>query len=99
MKAALGIPAIAMVVALAMAGCRSKSAFFDEPNEPHYRAMVTRDTTTDDHGSDADQVALEPPPLTLSGVTPQYRDITLQEAIESGLGNSRVMRDLGGAVL
>jgi outer membrane protein TolC len=99
MKAALGIPALAIVVALAMAGCRSKSVFFDEANESHYRALFTRDTDTSDQNADTDQVALEPPPLTLSGATPEYRDITLQEAIEMGLSKSRVMRDLGGAVL
>ena len=44
-------------------------------------------------------MAPERPPLTLSGATPQYRDITLQEAVEIGLSNSRVMRDLGGTVL
>ncbi|HEX4147148.1 MAG TPA: hypothetical protein VHY91_26865, partial [Pirellulales bacterium] len=82
MKAVLGIPAIAILIALALAGCRSKSVFFDEANEPHYHAMLTRDTDTSHVESDADQVALEPPPLTLSGEPPQYRDITLQEAIE-----------------
>ncbi|HEY5315765.1 MAG TPA: TolC family protein [Pirellulales bacterium] len=99
MKAAFGITTIALLTALAMPGCRSKSVFFDEGNESHYRALLTRDTAIDKNESDVDQLAPEVAPLTLSGATPQYRDITLQEAVEIGLSNSRVMRDLGGTVL
>jgi outer membrane protein TolC len=99
MKAAAAITTIVLIIALAMPGCRAKSVFFDEGNESHYRALMTRDTTLDKSQSDVDQVAPEVAPLTLSSDTPQYRDITLQEAVEIGLSNSRVMRDLGGTVL
>lgn len=91
---------MALLAALAIAGCRSKQVFFDEPQESQYHKWLKqRDTSTDDVDRETPQLELQPPPLTLSGETPQYRDITLQEAIETGLRNSTVMRDLGGTVL
>ena len=56
MKAAFGITTTALVkIALAMPGCRSKSVFFDEANESHYRAPVTRDTAIERSQSDVDR--------------------------------------------
>lgn len=40
------------------------------------------------------------PPLTVADEKPEsYRDLSLEEAIQIGLANSTVMRDLGGAIL
>src|ERR1043165_975236 len=48
----------------------------------------------------ADESLSSPHPWTIDTKgTPQYRDISLEEAIHDALANSRVMRDLGGAVV
>jgi outer membrane protein TolC len=48
----------------------------------------------------ADESISSPHPWTLQTKgTPEYRDITLEEAIQITLQNSRVLRDLGGAVV
>ncbi len=48
----------------------------------------------------ADESLASPRPWTIQTQgTPQYRDISLEEAIQITLQNSRVLRDLGGAVV
>lgn len=48
----------------------------------------------------ADESLAAPAPWTVStGGTPEYWDISLEEAIHLTLANSRVLRDLGGAVV
>jgi outer membrane protein TolC len=49
---------------------------------------------------DADESLAAPPPWTLtSEEPPEYQDISLEEVIRIALCNSRVLRDLGGAVV
>src|SRR6185295_13578961 len=48
----------------------------------------------------ADESLASPKPWTIqTDGTPEYWDISLEEAIQLTLANSRVMRDLGGAVV
>jgi hypothetical protein len=48
----------------------------------------------------ADPSINSPPPVTLDNDSkPEYRNISLQEAIQTALANSDVLRDLGGAVV
>src|SRR4051794_21531055 len=48
----------------------------------------------------ADESISSPHPWTIQTKgTPEYRDITLEEAIQITLQNSRVLHDLGGAVV
>ncbi|HEX2473856.1 MAG TPA: TolC family protein [Lacipirellulaceae bacterium] len=50
--------------------------------------------------AEADEFLASPQPWTIStGGTPEYWDISLAEVIQLALSNSRVLRDLGGAVV
>jgi outer membrane protein TolC len=50
--------------------------------------------------AEADESLASPHPWTIStGGTPEYWDISLAEVIQLALSNSRVLRDLGGAVV
>jgi outer membrane protein TolC len=55
---------------------------------------------TDCTAMSADESLASPEPWTIStSGTPEYRDISLEETIQLALANSRVLRDLGGAVV
>ena len=87
--------------AILVTGCRPKQPFyfFDDGDMSHYRGMATELETPD-----VNQPHL--PDITESGSPPsledtakiEYWDLTLEEAMKNALANSKVIRDIGGAL-
>jgi len=83
-------------------GCaiRESEVSFDAPHLAHFQEYARQIEYTDVESITTDDIAATPSPITLrdSG-PPQFRDITLQEAIETALTNAEVLRSLGVKVL
>jgi outer membrane protein TolC len=63
-------------------------------------AEIEYPAETDCTAMSADESLATPHPWTISTTgTPEYRDISLEETIQLALANSRVLRDVGGAVV
>jgi hypothetical protein len=86
-------------------GCRLDGLFRFTPEEDTHFVEVAGQIQYDDTvviGDSPHDVRGTPKPLTLDESAlqkEQYRPMTLEEAIETGLRNSKVLRDLGGTVL
>jgi outer membrane protein TolC len=102
-------PAIALVAACALLssttpGCRlrDKHAFKASCGDDCYTTLATQieypEVTPCTAISEDGWAAIEPLTLSSTGEL-EYWDLTLQEAVQIALAQSRVMRDLGGAVL
>jgi len=78
-----------------------KSEFdFDTSHLTHYQQFATEIEYPDVEGVATDDIATTPSPITLrDNSPPQFRDLTLQQAIEIALTNSEVLRDMQGLVL
>jgi len=98
------VTAWAAIVAC-LGGCRLDGLFRFGPDEDTHFVEVAGQIQYDDTvviGDGIDDVRGTPKPLTIDDSAlkkEQYRPMTLEEAIEIGLRNSKVLRDLGGAVL
>jgi hypothetical protein len=97
--------AVSLCCAFCLAGCRWDLGrdFKAAATDGFYEAVASEieypaesDATL--ASADASLAAPQPWTLTTEG-TPQYQDVTLEEAIQLALANSRVLRDLGGAVI
>ncbi len=65
-----------------------------------YRSVATEIEYPDLEVCHEPNTVVTPPPITIAeNAAPESWDMTLQEAVQLGLTNSRVMRDLGGLVL
>ncbi|NOZ39166.1 MAG: TolC family protein [Planctomycetes bacterium] len=94
--------AICLLLAIVV-GCRSRSAcdFKACADDDSYRALATQieypqvkqcSSTSDDWAS------IEP--LTLATTTdPEYWDVELEQVVQMALSQSKILRDLGGAIL
>lgn len=89
------------LTACALAGCASRDsgvAFHDDLR--HYQQVLAETDYADSHTPPQLVNPGTPPPLAMRGpVEMRYWDIPLKEAIQIGLSNATVLRDLGGAVL
>lgn len=90
---------------VATLGCaqRAGGVSFGNPDFDHYVLTATQIQYPDSHATQTDgfvELASMPAPRTLDSAEPvQYWDMTLQEAVQLTLQNTRVLRDLGGLVL
>jgi len=93
---------VAVVVGL-LGGCRLDGLFQYTPEEAVHFVEVAGQIQYDDTEvihTGLDDVRNTPPPLTLENAKPSdYQNLTLEQVIEIGLRNSKVLRDLGGTVL
>jgi len=83
-------------------GCavRDTEVSFETPHLAHYQEFAKEIEYPDVESITTDDVAAMPSPITLrNSGPPQFRDVTLQEAIEIALTNAQVIRDLQGLVL
>lgn len=91
-----------MVAFGAMAGCNfyKKNTVLQGDVVEHYETL-SDEIAYPDSVSDLDQRSelLESPHTGLSDYTPEYWDLSLQDAIRFALKNSTVLRDLGGTIL
>lgn len=65
----------------------------------YYRDAATQVEFTEPYRMVENDVLETPPPLTIDLDSPNYREITLDEAIQISLQQAKVIRDLGGSVL
>jgi outer membrane protein TolC len=78
----------------AFEACAPPGAYEQVASEIEYPAE------TDCTAEIADESLAAPPPWTIAtGGIPEYWDLSLEETIQLALANSRVLRDLGGAVV
>ena len=95
---------VALVIASSIAvwGCALREPDLAlDVDAPHYAALAAATEYPDADIPAADSVAYESlPPISLDEPAPPAPwDMSLQEAVETALANSKVMRDLGGSVL
>ncbi|HUG69028.1 MAG TPA: TolC family protein [Pirellulaceae bacterium] len=93
---------ILLAVATGMQGCslRKEKEFQFDPDFSHYHGAATELAYPDVETVCYEEIASTKSPLTLTDdAPPEFWDLTLDEAIQSALANSQVMRDLGALVL
>lgn len=92
-----------LVFVLATPGCalrRHQPEFDFDPDITHFHEHTTKIEYPDVDSESFDDVAATPAPWTVcSGAPPVYWDMSLNEAIQTALHHSQVLRDLGGLVL
>lgn len=89
-------------VSLMASGCHPTQPFYflEDGDLSHYVGSATQIEQPDVNEPKLDEVHASRPPLTLSHTEIQeIWDLTLEEAVNYALANSRVMRDLGGLVV
>jgi hypothetical protein len=94
--------AIAAVIWLMLPGCilRRPDCGFHDADLEHYKSVATQIEFPDTQTPAGDEVAMTMAPMTLrDDGPPKFKDVSLEEAIQTALSNSQVLRDLGGTVL
>jgi hypothetical protein len=93
---------VLLAIGIAGNGCavRHSEVEFAPADLAHFEQFATEIEFPDVDSLAADQLAETPPPITLrESVPPDFRDITLEEAIRTALTTADAMRDLQGKVL
>ncbi|MBI2477754.1 MAG: TolC family protein [Planctomycetia bacterium] len=93
---------ILLAVVTGLPGCSLRKAkeFEFDPDFSHYHGTATELSTPDVETVSYEEIASTRSPLTLTDdAPPDFWDLTLDEAIQTALANSQVMRDLGALVL
>ena len=93
---------ILLAVVVAVPGCalRQNTHFYGDPDLEHYKTASTQIEYPDVESASYAETAATPPPLTIHQVgQADYWDLTLNDALQTALANSQVLRDLGGLVL
>ncbi|MGC3969742.1 MAG: TolC family protein [Pirellulales bacterium] len=71
--------------------------FFDDGNLSHYKGAATEIEYPDVNTVVLDEVTQASPPLTVANNEPrEFWELSLEEAMQNALANSKVMRSLGG---
>ena len=100
MKPSLGITALLWALAAVAAGCHSRAVFFDNGDRTHFENVATQiDYPEVDLATRPDLLAAPPPNSVRRSEPAQSWRLTLCEAIQLTLANSRVIRDSGGRVV
>ncbi len=93
---------VLLAALIALPGCalRKPKEFQFDPDFAHYQGAATEIAYPDVESVNYEAVATTPAPLTLHDrAAPEFWDLRLDEAIQSALAHSQVMRDLGALVL
>lgn len=91
--------AIVTSLMIALSGCRPQQPFYlrEDGDLSHYLDVATEIEYPDVETSTLAEVTEALPPFTLENVEfADYWDLTLEEAIQTALCNTKVMRSLGG---
>jgi hypothetical protein len=90
---------LAMIVAIS--GCAGRGNRFSNDAElAHFQDFAAQIEHPDVESESYPEVATGEAPITIDNSVPtEYWDLSLEEAIQSSLQHSRVLRDLGGLVL
>jgi len=90
-----------LAISVALPGCAWRNSPFNyDPDLAHYQQVATQIEYPDVESESYPEVSSGSAPITLDNAVPtEYWDLTLEEAIQSALQHSRVLRDLGGLVL
>ena len=94
--------AILLAVSVGLQGCSLRKAkeFEFDPDFSHYHGAATEVAYPDVETVSYEEIASTPAPLTLQDdAPPEFWDLKLDEAIQTALAHSHVMRDLGALVL
>ncbi len=94
-----GIWAILTSLMIALTGCRPQQPFYlrEDGDLSHYIDVATELDYPDVETSTLDEVTEALPPYTLENIAfAEYWDLTLEEAIQAAMQNSKVFRSLGG---
>ncbi len=91
---------VALAAAVPSCAWRADSVSYD-PDLAHYQELATQIEFPDVESESYPEVAVgSPAPITIDNAAPtEYWDLSLDEAIQTALQHSRVLRDLGGLVL
>lgn len=92
---------VTLAVLAAPTGCSWRRAQFSGDAElEQYKSVATRIEYPDVESCQVDEIAATEAPRSIAGEIPtQFWDLQLQEAIQTALRNSKVLRDLGGQVV
>jgi outer membrane protein TolC len=91
--------AILTSLMIALTGCRPQQPFYlrEDGDLSHYLDVATNLEYPDVETTTLDEVTQSLPPYTLENIEfADYWDLTLEEAIQTALQNSKVFRSLGG---
>ncbi|MEO8495263.1 MAG: TolC family protein, partial [Planctomycetota bacterium] len=94
--------AILLAITTSLPGCSLRKAkeFQFDPDFSHYQVAATELSNADVETVSYEDIASTQAPHTLSDdAPPDFWDLTLDEAIQTALAHSQVMRDLGALVL
>ena len=93
--------ALLILAAIAAIGCRptQPAFFFEDGDLSHYLDVATEIEYPNTPPPDDGEIIRTPAPRTIRDTQVEYRDMSLQEAVRLALKHSKVLRDLGGAVL
>lgn len=90
--------ALLILILAALAGCRNGKKC--EPDHARYIQAATSIEYPDLHAPPISEASFTSAPMTISASPPErYWDLTLQDAVQLALSNSRVLRDIGGVLL
>lgn len=96
-----GLPVLVILVA-SLCGCLPQQPVYFPPGDgdlSHYLGVATQIEYPDAEVSSLAEVEGAAPPFVLNGETPrEHWDLSLEEAIQIALANSRVMKNLGAQV-
>src|SRR5262245_36293585 len=88
-----------LLLAGALTGCRGSATVVSEADLGHYRTQLMA-VEYPDVAAPADPSVLDTPaPYSLSANPQSFRAITLEEAVQTALAHSTVLRDIGGLVM
>jgi outer membrane protein TolC len=90
-----------LVIVVAIPGCAGRGSRFTHDAElAHFQDVAAQIEYPDVESESYPEVSSGEAPITIDNAVPtEYWDLSLEEAIQSALQHSRVLRDLGGLVL
>ncbi|MFM8253147.1 MAG: TolC family protein [Planctomycetota bacterium] len=91
-----------LVIAVAVAGCRSSHSRPFESSIGHYESLAERIDYPDvEVAADLNdsQIAQGPPPTVRDFEAIEYRSLTLEEAVQLAIENNETVRQMGGVIL
>lgn len=93
--------ALLLITALTIQGCQSNDCFDFEPNGsyPPFAQQIEYPTPSCDPEFQGEIMDLAPPPTVRSAEDAEKWPMTLEDAIQTALSNSQIIRDIGGRVL
>lgn len=89
-----------LIAGLLLTGCKPIQPFYlgDHDDLAHYIDVATDLEYPDAHEASLTEVTMSAPPLSLTNPEPrEFWDLTLEEAMQISLHNTKVLKEIGGA--